>query len=117
MFGRGWSAVRADWIEWTDCSSIPPSGRTRKSTWVPGSDQGYHRIEKGSEVSLTSAYGRYVDRLEKHDGNWRISKRTVVMEHLQTERNIQCGELTMDQFRRGRRTGRLDLSYEGRTNV
>lgn len=34
----------------------------------------------GSEPSQLSSYGRYVDRFERRDGNWRIAHRIVVFE-------------------------------------
>lgn len=42
-----------------------------------------HRIaagDKGPERDLI-AYGRYIDRVERRDGEWRIAKRTYVLDY------------------------------------
>jgi hypothetical protein len=38
----------------------------------------YHRVIMGSEERDTVIGGRYLDRLEKRDGAWRIARRTML---------------------------------------
>ena len=78
---------------------------------------GFHRHDTAGRISLMRAFGRYVDRLEKRGGEWRISRRTVIMEHIQEEADIKAGDLTMDMFRLGKRGDRSDLSYTGRQQL
>ena len=38
----------------------------------------YHRVNTGEEERDTAIGGRYLDRLEKRDGQWRIVERTLL---------------------------------------
>lgn len=38
----------------------------------------YHRLDNGEEHRDTVIGGRYLDRLEKRDGEWRIAERTML---------------------------------------
>ncbi|MCK0092504.1 nuclear transport factor 2 family protein [Rhodococcus sp. HNM0563] len=38
----------------------------------------YHRVDMGTEERDTLLGGRYLDRLEKRDGQWRIAERTML---------------------------------------
>ncbi|MYM61912.1 nuclear transport factor 2 family protein [Pseudomaricurvus sp. HS19] len=38
----------------------------------------YHRVDTGEEHRDTAIGGRYLDRLEKRDGEWRIVERTLL---------------------------------------
>lgn len=41
---------------------------------------GYHRINDGTKVFDSIQAGRYIDRLEKRDDEWRIAARKVVVD-------------------------------------
>ena len=41
----------------------------------------YHARTLGSDGQLAQAFGRYLDRFERRDGEWRIARRLVTMEH------------------------------------
>ena len=43
----------------------------------------YHRIDTGTEHRDTVIGGRYLDRLEKRDGDWRIANRTMLYDWFQ----------------------------------
>lgn len=43
----------------------------------------YHRIDMGAEHRDTVIGGRYLDRLEKRDGEWRIAERTMLYDWFQ----------------------------------
>lgn len=43
----------------------------------------YHRIDTGSEHRDTIIGGRYLDRLERRDGEWRIAARTMLYDWFQ----------------------------------
>lgn len=43
----------------------------------------YHRINMGSEERDTVIGGRYLDRLEKRNGEWRIAQRTMLYDWFQ----------------------------------
>ena len=43
----------------------------------------YHRVDMGSEHRDTVIGGRYLDRLEKRDGEWRIAERTMLYDWFQ----------------------------------
>lgn len=43
----------------------------------------YHRIDTGEEHRDTVIGGRYLDRLEKRDGAWRIAERTMLYDWYQ----------------------------------
>ena len=42
----------------------------------------YHRVDVGSQERDTVIGGRYLDRLEKRDGEWRIAQRTMLYDWL-----------------------------------
>ena len=46
----------------------------------------YHRYERKGEARHMSAGGRYVDRWERREGEWRIADRTVVVDWQRTDR-------------------------------
>lgn len=46
----------------------------------------YHRIENGDETLLDTAGARYVDRMQRRDGVWKIADRLVVVEWDRRER-------------------------------
>lgn len=41
----------------------------------------YHTRTLGSDGQLAQAFGRYLDRFERRDGEWRIASRLVTIEH------------------------------------
>lgn len=43
----------------------------------------YHRVDMGEEHRDTVIGGRYLDRLEKRDGEWRIAERTMLYDWFQ----------------------------------
>jgi hypothetical protein len=43
----------------------------------------YHRIDTGAEERDAVIGGRYLDRLEERDGQWRIARRTMLYDWLQ----------------------------------
>lgn len=43
----------------------------------------YHRVDMGSEQRDTVIGGRYLDRLEKRGGEWRIAQRTMLYDWFQ----------------------------------
>jgi hypothetical protein len=43
----------------------------------------YHRIDMGAEHRDVLLGGRYLDRFEKRDGDWRIAKRTMLYDWAQ----------------------------------
>lgn len=43
----------------------------------------YHRVNMGTEERDTTIGGRYLDRLEKRDGEWRIAERTMLYDWYQ----------------------------------
>lgn len=43
----------------------------------------YHRVDMGSEERDTVIGGRYLDRMEKRDGEWRIAQRTMLYDWFQ----------------------------------
>jgi hypothetical protein len=43
----------------------------------------YHRVDMGEEERDTIIGGRYLDRLEKRDGAWRIAERTMLYDWFQ----------------------------------
>lgn len=43
----------------------------------------YHRIDAGAEERDTCIGGRYLDRMEKRDGEWRIAERTMLYDWYQ----------------------------------
>jgi hypothetical protein len=43
----------------------------------------YHRVNMGEEERDTCIGGRYLDRIEKRDGEWRIATRTMLYDWYQ----------------------------------
>lgn len=43
----------------------------------------YHRVDMGEEERDSVIGGRYLDRLEKRDSEWRIAERTLIYDWLQ----------------------------------
>ena len=43
----------------------------------------YHRVDYGAEEHDTCIGGRYLDRMEKRDGEWRIAERTMLYDWCQ----------------------------------
>jgi hypothetical protein len=43
----------------------------------------YHRVNMGEEERDTAIGGRYLDRLEKRGGEWRIAQRTMLYDWFQ----------------------------------
>lgn len=43
----------------------------------------YHRVNMGEEERDTMVGGRYLDRMEKRDGAWRIAQRTMLYDWFQ----------------------------------
>jgi hypothetical protein len=41
---------------------------------------GYHRVSDGTKIVDSVQAGRYVDRLEKRDDEWRIARRKVIVD-------------------------------------
>jgi hypothetical protein len=41
----------------------------------------YHARTLGADGELAHAFGRYLDRFERRDGEWRIAQRLCTMEH------------------------------------
>ena len=68
----------------------------------------YHVRKAGDDTVLETVGGRYVDRLERRDGEWKIAHRTVVLEWGKVE-TIDAWP-GLPAFWRGRRT-REDLAY------
>ena len=46
----------------------------------------YHRYERKGEPRHMTAGGRYVDRFERRNGDWRIAERTVVVDWQRVDR-------------------------------
>lgn len=55
------------------------SGEARVETHVTS----YHRLVMGSEERDTVIGGRYLDRIEKRNGEWRIAQRTMLYDWFQ----------------------------------
>ena len=69
-----------------------------------------HRIaadDKGPERDFI-ACGRYIDRMERREGEWRIARRTMIVDFTRTD-PVPAGETGLGS-RRGARD-RSDLSY------
>ena len=45
----------------------------------------YHRIDMGEQERDVVLGGRYLDRLERRDGEWRIARRTMLYDWLQDQ--------------------------------
>lgn len=49
-------------------------GKAKAETYITS----YHRVDTGEEHRDTAIGGRYLDRMEKQDGQWRIVERTLL---------------------------------------
>lgn len=67
-----------------------------------------HWRERDAGTQLETAGGRYVDRLERRVGEWKIAHRVVVLDWGKIEDVGQA--FPLDAYQRGRRSGD-DLSY------
>jgi hypothetical protein len=75
-----------------------------------------HRAEQEEGTSFLTAWGRYVDRLEKRNDEWRIADRVVVLEHVSEDPSVINGPIPLDIFPHAQRnTG--DISYRGRSSL
>jgi hypothetical protein len=72
-----------------------------------------HRSEQEGKVTFLTAWGRYIDKLEKRGNEWRIADRVCVLEHIAEDSNIVNGPMAIDLFKLAHRD-RNDLSYIGR---
>jgi ketosteroid isomerase-like protein len=45
----------------------------------------YHRVNMGTEESDATIGGRYLDRMEKRDGQWRIAHRTMLYDWVRND--------------------------------
>jgi SnoaL-like domain len=72
----------------------------------------YHLREIDGKPNLYSMCGRYIDRFENRNGEWRIADRKVLMDWVD-QRIVSSVGLTIDAFSRGKRS-RDDESYLGR---
>lgn len=79
------------------------------SAWSETYVQAFHRIPGQPPNDLVVA-ARYVDRLERRDGEWRIAARTMITDWTRTD--PVAGELPAEQTVRSRRD-RSDPSYPG----
>ena len=70
----------------------------------------YHRGVTDGTPRLDTAAGRYVDRLEKREGEWRIANRTVVLEWVDSNPDLKMDTWPLDRFTRGQRD-RTDAAY------
>jgi hypothetical protein len=68
----------------------------------------YHRVEREGETLLDTAGARYLDRMERREGEWKIADRVVVVEWDRRER-VE-GAFPAGTFRQGLRS-RDDLAY------
>lgn len=73
----------------------------------------YHRGLRDGRQALDTAAGRYVDRFERRDGEWRIADRTVVIEWSATQADLGVAAYDVENFTQGRRD-RTDIAYGGR---
>ena len=69
-----------------------------------------HTREEGEETYLDHFSGRYVDKLERREGQWGIIDRVVVWDWSKTER-IEAAFYSRDDFPNGQRS-RDDLCYQ-----
>ena len=72
---------------------------------------GYYQIELNGESFDQIAVGRYLDRYERRDGEWRIFDRVCVTDWLRTEPTVEDLRERADQRLIGRR-GKADLVYQ-----
>ncbi len=67
-----------------------------------------HWREREDSTRLETAGGRYIDRLDRRSGEWKIAHRVVVLEWGTVEEVVR--PFPMEGYERGRRS-RDDLSY------
>ena len=67
----------------------------------------HHRYERKGEPRSMAAGGRYVDRFERRQGQWRIAERTVVVDWQRVDRVHEPDGSTLTWGRRSRE----DLAY------
>lgn len=81
------------------------------AAWAEHYARAYHRVckEDGSEVDLV-VNARYADRFERREGEWRIARRTVVVD---SDRVDPVIESWVPETQRRARRDRLDPSYDG----
>jgi ketosteroid isomerase-like protein len=68
----------------------------------------HHRYERKGEARHMEAGGRYVDRFEKRQGEWRIAERTVVVDWQRMERVHEPDGSMLTWGKRSRE----DLAYQ-----
>lgn len=76
------------------------------SAWAEHYTISSHRIaadDQGPERDLI-AYGRYIDRMERREGSWRIAKRTLIIDYNRLD------EVPLFEAGLGSRRGRRDRS-------
>jgi hypothetical protein len=73
----------------------------------------YQQAEGDGTIRLETIGGRYIDRFERRDGEWRIARRTVILEVSKVE-TVDTPYPLVDAFERGRQS-RDDLVYRGAT--
>lgn len=76
---------------------------TTSSHRIPASDEGPERD--------FIAFGRYVDRVEKRDGEWRIARRKMIMDYTRTD---PVGETVVAYESGAGARDRSDYSYAAR---
>ena len=69
---------------------------------------GCHVVRSGDAARALHTSGRYLDRLERRNGEWKITKRLLVSE---MTRYLDSGEELPDPFERLNRPDRSDPSY------
>jgi hypothetical protein len=82
--------------------------RAGASAWVESYVLARHKVERHGSLALETFAGRYVDRFEKRDSEWRIADRRVVHDWSKIE--PIAAEYPHDRFEPGRRD-RSDASY------
>ena len=71
--------------------------------------QWVHRLQ--DDHTVTVGGGRYIDRLERRDGAWRIAVRRLVLDYAFTTEGTVHGTPTHEAYPKGT-WDRRDLSYE-----
>jgi hypothetical protein len=72
------------------------------------------KIAGRHDAMCREAWGRYVDRFERRDGEWRVAQRTVVIEASST--SLALGGVRTSPLRWGRRD-RSDRLYETNAEI
>jgi hypothetical protein len=75
---------------------------------------GYYRFEVEGKAHDNLAVGRYIDRYEKRDGQWRIKHRTCVSDWSRSAPTTNDLRDNLDQSLIGQR-GKIDLVYQRNT--